>query len=85
MVEESRIPPFDDLEETCGSDVGRDFTQVALGFCVPSVHHEFRVEIDAIEGTLLAPFPPSFRDERRGPEVGMWEVVDDLVDDFLGK
>ena len=28
--------------------------------------------------TLLAPFPPPFRDERRRPETGTREVVDDF-------
>ena len=62
-----------------------DFVLVALDVCVPSFHHRFIDEPNFLEGTLLAPRPPPFRDERRGAETGTWEVVDDLVDDFLRK
>ena len=52
---------------------------------VPSVHPGFGREVDVSEGTLLAPFLPPFRNERRVEEAGMREVVDDHVDDLLGK
>ena len=53
---------------------------------MPSVHREFAEEPDCMEGTLLAPLPPPFRDERRGAKAGTtWEAVDDLVDGLLWK
>lgn len=84
-TEKRRIPPSGDLEETRGLDAGRDPARVSLGFSVPSVHHGFGVKIDVVEGASLAPFPPSSLNERGVVEAGDWKVVDDLVDDLLGK
>jgi hypothetical protein len=52
---------------------------------VLAVHHGFTGEPDFIEGALLASFPPLFRNKRRGTEAGRREVIDDLVEDLLGK
>ena len=60
-------------------------TRVVVCVHVPSLHFGFRGEVDEIEGALLAPSPPPFRNERGGAEAGTWEVVDDLVNDFLGE
>ena len=66
-------------------DIGRDLVWVLTRVHVPTFHPGFRIEQGASEGPSLAPFLPPFHNERRGAEAGMREVVDDLVDDFLGK
>ena len=52
---------------------------------MPNVHSVFRGEQNEVEGALLAPLPPPPRNERRGEEIPSWEVVDDFVDNLLGK
>ena len=83
--EKRRIGPFGDATEFGDLDVGCDSVWFVARVHVPVVHCGFVGEPNDSEGTLLTHFPPPFRDERRGAEAGGWEVVDDLVDDFLGK
>lgn len=58
---------------------------VRLGVRMPEFHSAFGVEPGCIEEQLLAPFPPSRRDERRGSKARVREAIDDFVDDFLRK
>ena len=67
--------------ESGGADVSGDFCP---DVSVPTVDFALGGERDVIESTLLAPLLPSPRDERGGREAGVWKVVDDFVDEFLG-
>ena len=83
--EKPRIAPFGDAEEFGDLNVGCDSVWFIACVHVPIVHFSLVEEPNDSKGTLLTGFPPPFRDERRGVEAGGWEVVDDLVDDLLGK
>ena len=52
---------------------------------MPTVQRRFGEEPDSAEGTLLAPSPPPFRNERSEVEAAIRKVVDDLVDNLLWK
>ena len=81
--EKRRVLPFVDAVEFGEFDIGCNSFWFIVRVHVPLVHFGFRVERDTIEEALLAPSPPPFCDESRGAEAGMWEIVNDLVDNLL--
>ena len=68
-----------------GADARHDPIPVPLDVRVPTGHSALGEERDGIEDALLAPCPPSPRNEGRGVEAGTWEVVDNRIDKLVGK
>ena len=71
--------------ELSGADVRRDPISAALDVRVPTIHLVSGGERDGIEDALLAPYPPSPRNERSGAEAGTWQVVDNRIDKLVGE
>ena len=51
----------------------------------PKIRIVFGIDDDGVEGALLAPESPSFCNEGAAGEIGIWDVIDDCVDELLGK
>jgi hypothetical protein len=75
-----------DVLESSTTDVGKDTTVWALwDIRAPKSQATFGRERDSGENAFLAPSPPASSDERAGAQAVMWEVVDEFIDEFLGK
>jgi len=79
------VIPKVDVSELGDVNVGCDALRVLGKVRAPVIDLGFRKELDSLKGSLLAPPSPLLREERRGEEAGEWEVVDDRVDELLGK
>ena len=66
-------------------NVGGRTIRVLRDVCAPTIHPVFGEKLDLLKGPLLAPSSPSLRNEGTGEEAITGEVVDDFIDQLLGK
>ena len=75
---------MDELELD-SADVGRNTIWALWDVRAPRNQFPLGRESDDGKKVFLAPSPPAPSDKRAGAEAGMWEVVDDFVDELLGE